>query len=108
MLGLSEPAYRLRDVLFIPVLFLLHLLFTISSLFLRIYEAITDRPDTSTPVKTTSPPRHVALVLAGSASGNKARPAAGRGAVIESVRRVVNLAGSEGVTELSVWDANGV
>jgi len=103
--------FRLRDLPAYPILALLHLLFTVSSLCVRFGESIVARRPAARAVR---PPRHIALVLskpAGSravdASRRKGDRAGERRAVVESIKRVVDWADSEGVDELSVWDSHG-
>lgn len=133
------------DPLFLPLLILLHLIFTFSSLILRIYELLTT-PEPSTTstsalgsgsarsasptgsdvaVKRWVPPKHVAMVLlppspaqraqwTGSSKSVKAREKRARARrevvdrAVESVLNLVEMAGEEGVVEVSVYEATGI
>ena len=75
---------------------------------MRLYESIVSYPPDS-PLSTC--PKHIALVLApreedGRHVSSKEK-AVERRAVVESIRRVVQWAGEEGVEEISVWDETG-
>jgi len=108
---------RLRDLLSLPLFILLHVLFTVSSLALRLYESLSQPSPRARPPRNQArrPPRHVALVL----SHPPPLPPRGwsldikrfteeRKALIESVRRAVQWAGEEGVVEMSVYDGQGM
>ena len=105
--------FRLRDILAYPLFALLHLLFTITSLAVRIGESLTS---SRTIARAAKAPRHIALVLSDRShpkyNGAKRRSRdAGpveRRAVVESIRRAVEWADYEGVQELSVWDDHGM
>jgi hypothetical protein len=111
---------RLRDIPALPLLFLLHLIFTISSLFLRIYEVLTNAEtdldydalsssNTSpTRRKESQPPKHVGMVLL--TPTNLARrdwKAKDRARTVECVLNLVGLAAEQGVAELSLYEASG-
>jgi hypothetical protein len=92
----SRPFRRLRDLLGLPFFILLHLIFTLSSVFKRVSEVITWRVEVS---PSTRPPKHVALVFSSSSRQRQLQEAA---VLVESVRRVVAWAGELGVEEVSV------
>lgn len=161
-------ARTILDPFFTPLLILLHLVFTFSSLILRIYELLT----TPEPTTTTSssalgsgaarsasptgsdivggdtsastaaarkrwvPPKHVGMVLLPPSpaqraqwTGSAIRSASGKGdgkegtskaldkrararreildRAVESVLNLVEMAGEEGVAEVSVYEATG-
>lgn len=145
------------DPIFLPLLILLHLVFTFSSLVLRIYELLTTpepgststsalgssaarsaSPTGSDVAKRWVPPKHVAMVLlppnpaqraqwSGSGAAAKSTAAATAAAAksdkgrdkrlrkkreildraVESVLNLVEMAGEEGVAEVSVYEATG-
>lgn len=102
-------ALRLRDIPALPLIVLLHLLFTLSSFLVRIAEGLQRQEP---PSAATKPARHIALVLstppnAVKRSTSVARDAQRRRAVVESVQRLVAWASEVGTTELSIWDGHG-
>ncbi len=124
--GTMGRRVRLRDVPALPLLYLLHLVFTLSSLLLRLYEALrasvtSDNRDTGAAVSRSTtnaqPPRHVALVLA--LSGSSARKLSGtsrgkrqsarwREAAVESVRRASSSGRSRSAFSTSVYTTQKV
>ncbi|KAK4689094.1 hypothetical protein P7C73_g1020, partial [Tremellales sp. Uapishka_1] len=86
---------RIKALASYPVLVLLHLLFTLSSLLLRIYEVRSTLPSS---LRRGSPPNHVGFVFVGRR----------RERFRQSVRRIVKYAGEEGIRELSVWSDGGL
>ena len=99
--------FRLRDLPSLPLLALLHLLFTTSSLLLRLYELLqTPPPRPSSRAKVKPPPKHVALALQ-PRTGTEEAVSASASVSLESVRSAVRWAGAKGVGELSVWDGCG-
>lgn len=119
--------YRIRDIPALPLFFLLHLIFTLSSLFLRVYELLTasdgdataddlSATPSSLARRETSPPKHVGMVILSpnTPSRNRGRveatrrPIAGeRSRMVECVLNLVELAAEEGVKELSVYERTG-
>lgn len=118
---------RIRDLPALPFLLLLHLCFTLSSLFLRTYELLTnpetdlDYEDVSngTPVDrrpaSGNAPKHVAMVILppvahrrnGEASTTKwSRDERAR--VVECVLNLAELASEEEVPEVSIYEASGM
>jgi len=100
---------RLRDIPAIPLIFILHLLFTLASLVVRIAEGLRRREALSSAVK---PPRHIAVVLSTAPNAEKkaasiARDLQRRRAIVESIQRLVAWASEAGTTELSIWDGQG-
>jgi undecaprenyl pyrophosphate synthase len=100
---------RLRDIPALPLIVLLHLIFTLSSLLVRIAEGLQRQDSLSTVVK---PPRHVAVVFSVAPNSSKraltaVRSTHQRKALVESVQRLVAWASEAGTTELSVWDGQG-
>lgn len=100
--------YRFRDIPAIPLLIILHLLFTLTSLILRLFESLHQpQPIRQNPL----PPKHVAIVLASklSVKGEERvrEDVHVNGAVVETIRRCVEWAAEEGVAELSVWNKDG-
>lgn len=105
MAARATKQLRARDRLALPLLYLLHLIFTLSSLILRLYQSIFGSQHEQRPTKPIKPPRHVALVLSASSyssttDGRKAQQLAW----LHSIERVEKLAMEEGVSSLSVWD----
>ena len=100
---------RLRDLPSLPLLLFLHLIFTLSSLFLRFFQLFP--PPSHDPTLTSRrvlPPRHIALVLSYPSSPKSLTHAfEARRALVESVSRAVRWAGEEGVEEMSIWDGRG-
>jgi hypothetical protein len=103
----SRPA---QDYLLLPVLLILHVVFSLASLTVRIIEATQTRVRHNGNMNTAAraqalrgPPSHIALVLVPSRGRQKQQEAA----LVESVRRAVEWAGESGVQELSVWDGQG-
>jgi hypothetical protein len=115
---------RLRDIPFLPLLLLLHIIFTLSSLLLRLYEALTD--SSTLPPRTFVPPKHVALSLPASVpvtvtltreqSRRRTEAAAAlrrrkelelERAAVGSVLRVARWAVREGVETISVHEPSG-
>lgn len=105
-------SFRLRDLPAYPILALLHLLFTITSLIVRIGESLTS---SRTLARAAKPPGHIALVLSDRSDVETTRStrtkrdenAGERRAVVESIRRVVEWADYAGTDEVSVWDRRG-
>ncbi|TXT10820.1 hypothetical protein VHUM_02325 [Vanrija humicola] len=99
----TSPLHVLRFLLY-PFLVLLHIVFTLSSIVLRIFQANPTPPDEL----TKDPPQHAALILVPGAtkSAESRRLVAER--YIESVRRAVQWAGEWGVGTISVWDGEGL
>lgn len=103
-----------------PLFVLLHLIFCVFSLLLRIYQALTTPLSSTIDIEHVPPPKHIGLVLvptmrsAGSARGRangmsgKERRKREREGLVESVRRVVEWAGERDVAEVSVWDGQGM
>ncbi|KAK8845338.1 hypothetical protein IAR55_006051 [Kwoniella newhampshirensis] len=115
----------------LPLFILLHLIFIISSLFLRTYQALTaplpsgsfllNEYDPSGPSRTQSPrkdtcqaPKHLGLVLAPSTRrSGQALALRGKGrrekdAIVESILRAVEWGGERGIAEISIWDGQGL
>lgn len=108
MAARATKQLRARDRLALPLLYLLHLIFTLSSLILRLYQSIFGSQHEERSTKPSKPPRHVALVLSASSyssttDGRKAQQMAW----LHSIERVEKLAMKEGVSSLSVWDNHG-
>lgn len=95
----SRPATVLQYLLF-PALLLLHWLFTVSSIVLRVVQS---RP-AALPELTKPAPSHLALILVPGKGSRKV--IAER--YVESVRRAVLWAGEWGVNSISVWDGQGL
>ncbi|WVO23666.1 uncharacterized protein IAS62_005021 [Cryptococcus decagattii] len=103
-----------------PLFVLLHLIFCVFSLLLRIYQALTTPLSSTIDIEHVPPPKHIGLVLVstmrsaggvrGRASGmsGKERRKREREGLVESVRRVVEWAGERDVAEVSVWDGQGL
>ena len=105
---------RFRDILALLLLFLLHTLFTFSSLIVRLYELISHaNPDESSSIRENEnhiPPKHVAFVLSHPSHSRYSslnRVSEERKAMIESILRGVGWAGEEGIEEISIWDERG-
>jgi hypothetical protein len=108
MAARATKQLRAKDRLALPLLYLLHLIFTLSSLILRLYQSIFGSQHEERSTKPIKQPRHVALVLAASSysstpDGRKAQQMAW----LHSIERVEKLAMEEGVSSLSVWDNHG-
>ncbi|RSH90575.1 hypothetical protein EHS25_001180 [Saitozyma podzolica] len=118
-----RPRLRLRDIPFLPLLLLLHVVFTLSSLLLRLYEALTT--SSTLPPRTFVPPKHVALSLPASVpvttvrgrSRTETQSAAAvrrrkelelERAAVGSVLRAARWAVREGVETVSVHESSGV
>ena len=92
----------------LPLLVLLHLLFSLISLVLRITQSIFK---TGTIIRRGAVPRHIALSLPsrsrkkGERSANSLRE---RRALLETLKRAVRWAGEDGVRELSVYTDLGM
>jgi hypothetical protein len=92
----------------LPLLVLLHLLFSLISLVLRITQSIFK---TGTVIRRASVPRHIALSLPsrsrkiGERSANSLKE---RRALLETLKRTVRWAGEDGVRELSVYTDLGM
>lgn len=102
-------SHRWRDIPCFPILLLLHLIFTLSSLIVRLAESLSSP---SLGSSANSPPRHLAIVLAHSRhNGRRSADSHGqfleKRAIVESVKRLIERAGEEGVGEVSVWDRQG-
>ncbi|WWD22287.1 hypothetical protein CI109_106778 [Kwoniella shandongensis] len=126
---LPSPLIYLLRILALPLFFLFHLTFTISSLLLRTYQAFTTTNPTSEtliheydPLPSKSPfsdsdnqprslpPKHLALVLVPSRRthpGGSVRLRREKDALVESVLRLVEWGGERGIKEISVWDGQG-
>jgi hypothetical protein len=114
---LRQRRTRLRDVPALPLLYLLHAIFTLASLVLRLYEALTSSP--SAPTRDSTPPKRVALVLSttphappcrrvnSSYGRSLRRKEALRRAAVGSVLRAVRWAAAEGVEVVSVYEPSG-
>jgi small-conductance mechanosensitive channel len=97
----------------LPLLVLLHLLFSLFSLALRITQSVSK---TGAVIRQVSVPRHIALSLPSSShrrGTNRIREKPGarlreRRALLETLKRAVRWAGEDGVTELSVYTDLGV
>jgi hypothetical protein len=117
-----RPRLRLRDIPFLPLLLLLHVVFTLSSLLLRLYEALTT--SSTLPPRTFVPPKHVALSLPASVpvttgrgrSRTETQSAAAvrrrkelelERAAVGSVLRAARWAVREGVETVSVHESSG-
>jgi hypothetical protein len=107
------PASGLTRALALPLLVLLHLVFSLFSLLLRITQSFAK---SSATVLQISTPQHVALCLPFRTigrSGPTSRPGSlgleskERRALVESIRRAVRWAGEDGVKELSVYSNLG-
>ena len=105
---------RPRDVISFPLLFLLHLLFTLSSLFVRFLELFPEKQhrQLNTSVLRGKPPKHVALVLSLPAvrapAGSDVIIRSGEAkALVSSVRRAADWAGEEGIQEISIYEGRG-
>lgn len=117
---------RFRDIPALPFLFLLHLGFTLSSLFVRTYELLTnpetdlDHDELSTSgtgspprqAANSKPPKHVGLVIptpkARGQDGHSFKwSAETRARMVECVLNFVELASEEEVREVSVYEASG-
>ncbi|KAI9636029.1 uncharacterized protein MKK02DRAFT_33320 [Dioszegia hungarica] len=126
-----SPSLRARDIPALPFLTLLHVFFTLSSLFLRTYELLTnpetdlDHDELSSSSSTrsparrelSSPPKHIGMViLAPSRPRHTSRGrtsattwnAKEKSRVVECVLNLVELAAEEGVVELSVYERSGL
>ncbi|TXT05855.1 uncharacterized protein COLE_07175 [Cutaneotrichosporon oleaginosum] len=96
--ALAAPLSLFRFLL-APLLILLHVFFTLSSITLRVFQMRSDSPrELSKP-----PPNHVALILV---DGGDTQLMAAR--YVESVRRAILWAAEWGVNHLSVWDTAGL
>ncbi|GMK59105.1 hypothetical protein CspeluHIS016_0701200 [Cutaneotrichosporon spelunceum] len=96
--ALATPLALLRFLL-TPLLILLHVIFTLSSITLRVFQTRADNPREL----TKRPPSHVALILV---DGGDPEIMAAR--FVESVRRAILWAAEWGVRDLSVWDTAGL
>lgn len=107
------PAPGLTRALALPLLVLLHLIFSLFSLLLRITQSFARSSATVLQITT---PQHVALCLP-IRTTRRSGPAFGPGrpgleskerrALVESIRRAVRWAGEDGVKELSVYSNLG-
>ncbi|KAL7418902.1 hypothetical protein Q5752_006586 [Cryptotrichosporon argae] len=102
----SHARRRASTVVLFPLLVLLHLAFTLSSLLYRLVQTLRRRPPAARP--SVPPPRHVAVSFA---LPPRARGGALSGAeeerLVECVRGAMRGAAEWGVDELSVWDVAG-
>lgn len=97
--ALAVPLHLLQYLL-LPLLWGLHLMFTISSIILRVVQA-----QPATPVELTKDaPSHLGLILVPGKGPRKA--VADR--YVESTRRAIQWAGEWGVSTISVWDGEGL
>ena len=107
----------IRGLVSLPLLIALHIIFTLSSILLRLFQALAPSPAHTFATSQIDPPGHLALVLAPSHLSSS-RPSTRtsisdgiseeRDALVESVRRAVKWAGEEGIRELSIWDGQGM
>ncbi|ORY31959.1 hypothetical protein BCR39DRAFT_524797, partial [Naematelia encephala] len=104
----SRSHLRLRDIPALPLLFLLHILFTLLSLLLRTYQLLTSPRPLKTPASFQRPIRHIAVVLRPSTSSYDVKVRQETLALKESVKRVVRWASEMGVSEVSVFDGKGL
>ncbi|BEI89909.1 uncharacterized protein CcaverHIS019_0212710 [Cutaneotrichosporon cavernicola] len=95
---LAAPLSLFRFLL-TPLLILLHVVFTLSSITLRVFQTRSDSPREL----TKRPPSHVALILV---DGGDPQLMAVR--FVESVRRAILWAAEWGVHDVSVWDTAGL
>ena len=127
---------KILSIICFPLLALLHLVFILFSLLVRVFEAL-QKPTAVSPTKAA--PRHVGLVLLSDSSPHRVRSPIQRRlyrstvvryiwaglvatgwltrrsrrrpdaekAVLESIHRAILWAGSSGVSELSIFDDNG-
>jgi hypothetical protein len=106
MSGLS-----IKRVVALPLLVLLHLLFSLISLVLRVTQSVSR---TSFVKRQISVPRHVALALpssvvrAGRRTPHVSKTLKERRALLETLKRTVRWAGEDGVRELSVYTDLGM
>lgn len=126
---------RLRDTLCFPLLMVLHLIFTVSSLVLRVYELLTTAPpeseyDEISTSRTRSnssirPPGHVGMVILSppgfpsrshqtewgisDLKSLKSRKCGlkERTKIVECVLNLVELAAEEGIDEISICERSG-
>jgi hypothetical protein len=96
--ALAAPLSLFRFLL-TPLLILLHVVFTLSSITLRVFQTRSDSPREL----TKPPPKHVAIILV---DGGDPQLMAAR--FVESVRRAILWAAEWGVQDLSVWDTAGL
>jgi hypothetical protein len=95
----------------LPFLVLLHLLFSLFSLVLRITQSVSK---TGAVIRQVSVPRHISLPSSHHRKGisrAKAKPAVllrERRALLDTLKRTVRWAGEDGVKELSVYTDLGV
>lgn len=96
-----------KRVVALPLLVLLHLVFSLFSLVLRITQSVSK---TGAVIRQVSAPRHVALSLpssshrrAGRAREKLSVTLRERRALLETLKRTVRWAGEDGVKELSVY-----
>ena len=95
-------------VVALPLLVLLHLVFSLVSLVLRVSQSVLRR---GTVIRRGSNPRHIALSLPsrsrkiGERSANSLKE---RRALLETLKRTVRWAGEDGVRELSVYTDLGM
>jgi hypothetical protein len=95
-------------VVALPLLVLLHLVFSLVSLLLRVSQSVLNR---GTVIRRGSTPRHIALSLPcrskkiGERSANSLKE---RRALLETLKRTVRWAGEDGVRELSVYTDLGM
>ena len=95
-------------VVALPLLVLLHLVFSLISLVLRVSQSVLNR---GTVIRRGSVPRHIALSLPsrsrkiGERSANSLKE---RRALLETLKRTVRWAGEDGVRELSVYTDLGM
>lgn len=101
--------YRLRDIPAIPLLALLHALFILTSLVVRVFECLRSPQP---PRRDGRPPRHVAIVLTSHNTFDQTtslkHQARLQFAVVESVRRCIEWAAEGGIAEISVWNKDGM
>jgi hypothetical protein len=95
-------------VVALPLLVLLHLVFSLVSLVLRVSQSVLNR---GTVIRRGSTPRHIGLSLPsrskkiGERSANSLKE---RRALLETLKRTVRWAGEDGVRELSVYTDLGM
>ncbi|WVQ81004.1 hypothetical protein IAT38_003111 [Cryptococcus sp. DSM 104549] len=99
----------LLRTLALPLFALLHVLFTLLSLLLRTYQALTT-PLAEADTPLNAPPKHIGLVLVPTvqAKGKGGRWRTERERLVESLKEVVGWAAERGVQEVSVWDGQGL
>ncbi|WVO12725.1 hypothetical protein L204_100333 [Cryptococcus depauperatus] len=106
-IALYRQLSRILARIGIPLLVFLHVIFSLFSLSLRIFQAFTTPTSQTVDIEHVQPPQHVGLVLVPSNRRGEARKKE-RDGLVESVKRTVEWASARGIKEISVWDGQGL